>query len=310
MYVLELMTIETNARKRVVDAIAIEKKLAAFEQQERNKGKVVLNCDSYNDLRHQLIDIICQMNAVANSEGKGRDDLSIEILLAAENISRRVSCSQSRAVRKLAEAIKKAFADIRQLLRKFDESLESVDPQLKNNANLVELLVAFEKSWEKGKEFLLNANVSGMLIHFSRLVEVAAEKHKELREKIETADTEVFVIIPCLVVLSSLDGDGKSICQTYYPSLKQPGSEQSHYDQTKQTYDAMQTRSRDKYGLYNLVELSIMDKDITEKQLLPHKLAKGQIAELVHNIKLIAMGLQRHNPAEWNSLMETAMGQI
>jgi hypothetical protein len=50
----------------------------------------------------------------------GRDDLSNDILLAAEGIYRRISPAQSKAVRSLAERIKKAFLDFRQLLRKYE----------------------------------------------------------------------------------------------------------------------------------------------------------------------------------------------
>ena len=46
---------------------------------------------------------------MANPEGMGRDDLSNDILLAAEGIYRRISPAQSKAVRNLAERIKKAF---------------------------------------------------------------------------------------------------------------------------------------------------------------------------------------------------------
>lgn len=50
----------------------------------------------------------------------GRDDLSNDILLAADGIFRRVSPHQSKAVRVLAERIKKAFMDFRNLLRKYE----------------------------------------------------------------------------------------------------------------------------------------------------------------------------------------------
>jgi hypothetical protein len=50
-------------------------------------------------------------------------------------------------VRSLAERIKKAFLDFRQLLRKYEQNIEVVDPQLKNNVELVEVLVEFENSW-------------------------------------------------------------------------------------------------------------------------------------------------------------------
>lgn len=50
----------------------------------------------------------------------GRDDLSNDILLAAEGIFRRVSSNQSKAVRVLADRIKKAFMDFRNLLKKYE----------------------------------------------------------------------------------------------------------------------------------------------------------------------------------------------
>jgi hypothetical protein len=47
-------------------------------------------------------------------------------------------------VRKLAEGIRKSFTGLRTLLRKYEENIEGVDPQLKNNADLVQALVDFE----------------------------------------------------------------------------------------------------------------------------------------------------------------------
>jgi hypothetical protein len=46
--------------------------------------------------------------------------------------------------------------NIRVLFRKYEENIEGVDPQLKNNADLVAALVEFESSWEKGKSYFIN----------------------------------------------------------------------------------------------------------------------------------------------------------
>jgi hypothetical protein len=93
---------------------------------------------------------------VANPEGLGRDDLSNDILLAAEGIFRRVSPNQSKAVRVLAEKIKKTFQDFRTLLKKYEQNIEVVDPQLKNNVELVEILVEFENSWTQGLNYFMD----------------------------------------------------------------------------------------------------------------------------------------------------------
>lgn len=83
-------------------------------------------------------------------EGKGREDLNYDILLAAESIIRRISSTQSRSVRYIAEKIKSSFNDFRQLMKKYDENIEIVDPQLKNNPDLVECISKYENFWEKG----------------------------------------------------------------------------------------------------------------------------------------------------------------
>lgn len=304
------MDIESDARKRIVTAIALDNEIRQLEKRERLKGKIVLSSEPYNELRRKFVEICCQINSVANSEGKGRDDLFVDILIAAENISRRISNSQSRAVRNLAERIKKAFNDIRALMRKYDGNLESVDPQLKNNPELVEVLIAFEKSWEKGKEFFMNSKICNMLIYFSRLIEGATEKYKEVQEKIEACDTDIFVIIPCFVVLNYLDGDDKGICKAYFPSIAEPGVEQTHYEGTKSQYESLKKRSQDGYKFYNIVEQQIIDKELSEEQLKACGVANEEVKQIVHKIKRIAMGMQRHKPSEWNALMEAAMGQI
>jgi hypothetical protein len=86
----------------------------------------------------------------------GRDDLGNDILLAAEGIYRRISPAQSKAVRSLAERIKKSFTDFKLLLRKYEQNIEVVDPQLKNNVELVDVLVEFENSWSQGLTYFMD----------------------------------------------------------------------------------------------------------------------------------------------------------
>ena len=141
------MLIEADARRFITEAIETDKKLSEIEQKEKARGRVVVGTPEYNENRAKLITILGKINSVANPEGMGRDDLGAEVLIAAEGIFRRISPTQSKAVRNLAERIKKAFNDFKNLLRKYDQNIEVVDPQLKNNIELVEILVEFENSW-------------------------------------------------------------------------------------------------------------------------------------------------------------------
>lgn len=109
VYVLELMLIEADARRFITEAIDTDKELAQIEQKEKSRGRIVVDTVEYSEKRAKLIAILGKINSVANPEGMGRDDLGSEVLLAAEGIFRRISPTQSKAVRSLAERIKKSF---------------------------------------------------------------------------------------------------------------------------------------------------------------------------------------------------------
>jgi hypothetical protein len=58
-------------------------------------------------------------------------------LLETEGILRRITRDQSKAIRILGEKIRGSFSSLRALFRKYDKNIEMVDPQLKNNSDLV-----------------------------------------------------------------------------------------------------------------------------------------------------------------------------
>ena len=57
---------------------------------EKPKVKIISEFPEYNAQRGKLVYLIGKINSVANPEGKGRDDLTLDILLATESLSRRV----------------------------------------------------------------------------------------------------------------------------------------------------------------------------------------------------------------------------
>ena len=128
IYVTELMVIEKDARRFIFNAIELEKELMSIEIRQKMKGKILVNSEEYNQLRNNICKVICQINSVANVDGKGRDDLEYQILVQAECLLRRISRQQSRAVRKLSENIRESFVKMRELFRKYEENVEMVDP--------------------------------------------------------------------------------------------------------------------------------------------------------------------------------------
>lgn len=55
LYVIELMLIESDARRFVTDAIEIEKEIQSSEVRERAKGKIIVDCPEFNKNRTKLI---------------------------------------------------------------------------------------------------------------------------------------------------------------------------------------------------------------------------------------------------------------
>lgn len=93
LYVFELMLIEADAWRYITDAINIEKELTVVEKAEKSKGKIFMESEKYNSIWKKLVKIIGQINAVSNPEGHGRDDFTVDILIMAEKLIRRISAT-------------------------------------------------------------------------------------------------------------------------------------------------------------------------------------------------------------------------
>lgn len=71
----------------------------------------------------------------------------------------------------LCNQIKNTYMEVRTLLRKYESNIEHVDPQLKNNLELVECIQNFEIAWENGKLYLSSNKDIEILINFTTIVE-------------------------------------------------------------------------------------------------------------------------------------------
>jgi len=252
--------------------------------------------------------VLGKINSVANPEGMGRDDLSSEVLLAAEGIFRRISPAQSKAVRGLAERIKKTFQDFRNLLRKYEQNIEVVDPQLKNNQELVEILVDYENAWSQGLTYFLDSKKCHQLLHFSQVIEATAEKHKQFAELLEQRDAEIFFIIPSLLILKSLENDDKEICHFFYPDMFDPVTKQGQQLKAlKGEYERGRTQMGNDYDFYNLVEKCLLEIELaadSDKRWSEALDIKGRI---IKEIKGLAMCLSRFKPADWNKFLDVVI---
>ena len=75
--------------------------MSEFDISPRKRTPPALLIKEINIIREKIVSKINEINSVANVQGKGRDDFSIETLLKAEEINKKSNISPS--VKKLAE---------------------------------------------------------------------------------------------------------------------------------------------------------------------------------------------------------------
>jgi len=94
-YVTELMAIEADARKLVIECISIVQQMKAYESEQRLRGRILNTSadEEYNNLRNKFLRHVCEINKVANSIGQGREDMDLSVLMIADEVSRKVSAS-------------------------------------------------------------------------------------------------------------------------------------------------------------------------------------------------------------------------
>lgn len=112
------------------------------------------------------------------------------------------------------------------LLRKYSENIEVVDPMLRNNKELSDVVGDLEKAWSLAKDQMLEEEKLTQLGWLSQAIESSAEKYKSFGEMVETCDSDIFMTIPCLAVLRGLVNEEESaICKRFLPSITKEGEE-------------------------------------------------------------------------------------
>ena len=312
-YIMELIYIEKISRRFIYEGIKLEKELSLYENRANIKGKNLINNyendKEYNDLREKFIKIINYLNKIANINGKGRDDLDINILYQSEKVLRTVTEVQSISLRKLANNIKITLNDLRLLFRKYNLNIEGVDPQLLNNPELVSKLYNFEQIWEKGKIYLCNKRKYNQLMIFNKIIELINEKYKgkNISALIEESDPKIIIIIPAVLILRSIDNHNYDIIKDYIYNYKKDNI----FISVKETIKKVYKKIKDSYYAYNLFEKLLLFNEEKEEDEIVKEMEKyinlDEIKMFIKNIKTLSINMQRDRPSEWNEFFQLAM---
>ena len=313
-YINELIEIEKQSRRYIFEGIELQKEMTQYETRANIRGKLLYNNTEYNNIRAKFVNLLANLNKVANIEGKGRDDLNVEILLKAESVLLTVSDGKSKGMRNLAMSIKQSLRSMRELFKKYEKNIEGIDPQLRNNPELADKLYDFETKWEKGKEYLLNKTKYSQLLFFSEMIEIVCEKysHYSIYDLIEDSDPSIFVSLPCILLLKAIDNEDKGICAEYIPNINNTNEDSGKlFALIKQIKTKLLKEIGDDYLSYNLLEKLILfdntkEQNDIEKEVEKH-IDKEEIKEFKTSLINLSMHLQRYKPSEWNTFFELAM---
>ena len=314
-YINELIIIEEKARKLITDGIEIENEITKYENKSKVKGKLLINDKKYNELRSKLISNILKINQIANVNGKGRSDLSPEILFRAEKVLVTVSENQSKGMRNLALKIKNALYVIRQLLRKFSKNIEGVDPRLSNNKDLSKYLYYFETKFELGKIYLLDNQKYNQLLSFSQIIEIICEKYNKysIRDLIENNDPCIFVSLPSILLLKAINKEDQNICKEYITGLYDNNNESGKlFTNIKNMKKQLRNIIGDSNKTYNIIEKNILfdgteEQKIVDKEIEKYPKSKEIISEIKKGLTNLSMHLQTYKPTQWNEFFQLAM---
>ena len=120
-YVYELMVIEGDARRFITEAIQREMQLNETNPLD----------ERYNTHREGILQSICEVNRIANTEGQGREDFELALMKRAETLIKSNNQEQnqySKSVLNLSKKVKKTFNAFRVLIQRYSKNIELVDP--------------------------------------------------------------------------------------------------------------------------------------------------------------------------------------
>jgi len=121
--------------------------------------------------------------------------------------------------------------------------------------------------------------------------------------------------------MKNLDDDDKDICRSFFPPMfgedgsgnenmnhEEKKTVNQRYLQMKKDFMSYKKKSANNYDYYNMVEEAMLSMEndegetarISEEQLTTNGITRQELRDLVQQIRILSMQMQRFKPAEWN----------
>mmetsp|Transcript_112784 Transcript_112784/g.318859 ORF Transcript_112784/g.318859 Transcript_112784/m.318859 type:complete len:943 (-) Transcript_112784:455-3283(-) len=168
----EIEAVHRQACRPLIEAIEVEQTLTEWE---KRASSVVRGCPPgahrlrAEVQRTRLMEKICELNRLANIDGKGLSEMDNACVLEAERIVAKPMCAQagggcagahqsngvSPVLLRVARSLLKSLERLRRILQRYARCLYQLNSHLANNPDLVKGLERFEAAWETASRYLV-----------------------------------------------------------------------------------------------------------------------------------------------------------
>ena len=307
----EFLSMEIEAKSLFYDIIKAESEMTNYENKYmkgKNDLKIInLSDKEYNKIREKFIKAINKLFLFVNGDVDEWNYLEIDVLYKAEKVLCTVSEIQSLVLRNLSKEVTDIVNNFRNVFK--EDIVYDLDPEIKNNSELIDLLYDMERIWQKGKKYLCDYK---KLLNFNIIINVIFEKYKEHNFRIlfEKKDPVIIINIPSILILDAIDRHSNEIIEEFIPDLKNNELFNNLKKKIKKVYQEI----GDKFLAYNLLEKLVLFQNIdnndyynTSHEKIKEILTDNELNEFIRDIKSLGLTLQRTNPTDWNEFLELAM---
>jgi hypothetical protein len=150
----------------------------------------------------------------------------------------------------------------------------------------------------------------GHLLFFSQFIEILCEKYDEISDQLESRDPSIFIWLPNILIIKSLENEDKGICKEFNPNMFNENEESGKiYKNLKIFRKMFYENVQDKYKAYNLLEKLAIFEDKYFNEVEKY-VKKSEIKEFQKNLRAISMQMQRYNPTDWNYFFDLSINYI
>jgi hypothetical protein len=235
---------------------------------------------SGEDWNKEFVSVLQQLNGLANTTGKGRQDLHYCILEESKAMLEAPSdrAGEDDRLPCMCETVISVYDETIRYFAEVGKAMEKVDPHLARNPALVKTLTSWEEAWERAMPYTNSVTLRRTLASFIEDLRRVSKQCPEFLEWCANSDVEAMLLLPQLFA---------AFCAYHGPAATEI--------------------------------LCLAAETAHEEVHLPKQLTKDEYDEVVSKLangvvlteyQACGMRIQRSRPAAWNTFLVAVIGEL